>query len=239
MMSYDDESESTPISAQADLASDEMAIPKYGTVAELLNMTPKIPPAFNGQFSWFQYEERLDEWCDITTLTPRRRGPMLKSRLCGLAEKYKTFLDRTALCDPDTGVTYFKDQLRQHFIKGTDHTYLWRFLSFMQKSYRRPSTELIEWIVRFETALRKLIEAWMDVMPLKRPDDPAYLADVADLNQALIQMAAQAAQAAAQQPMQMAMAPPQPVLFDPNDPTVFEDWRQREIRAYNVVHGKR
>ena len=131
MMSYDDDDSIMPNSAHADLAADDMAIPKHGTVAELLNMTPKIPPAFNGQFSWFQYEERIDEWCDITTLTPRRRGPMLKSRLCGLAEKYKTFLDRTALCDPDTGVTYFKDEMRQHFIKGTEHTFLWRFLTFI------------------------------------------------------------------------------------------------------------
>jgi hypothetical protein len=138
---------------------------------------------------------------------------MLKSRLCGLAEKYKTFLDRTALCDPDTGVTYFKDEMRQHFIKGTEHTFLWRFLTFMQKGYRRGTTELIEWIVRFETTLRKLREAWMDLMPLKRPDDPYYLADVAAHNQtAGIQNQA-----------------------DPQDPAVFEAWRQRETRRHAML----
>ena len=39
---------------------------------DLLAMTVKVPPAFNGVISWFQYEERVDEWCDITNLTPRR-----------------------------------------------------------------------------------------------------------------------------------------------------------------------
>jgi hypothetical protein len=162
-MLFDEEEGFQTQSAHADLSQDNMSTNRNATQTELLNMTPKIPPAFNGTYSWFQFEERVDEWCDITTLTPRRRGPMLKSRLCGLAEKYKPFLDRELLTDPITGVSYFKNTMREFFIKGSEHTFLWRFLSFMQKTLRRPQTEFIEWIARFETNLKRLREAWMDL----------------------------------------------------------------------------
>ena len=91
---------------------------------ELLAMTVKNPPAYDGVISWFQYEERVDEWCDITTSTPDRRGPLLKSRLCGLAEPYKQLLDPISLKDENEGVNYFENTLRKHFLKGSDHTFL-------------------------------------------------------------------------------------------------------------------
>ena len=52
-------------------------------------MTNKIPPTFDGRSSWFAYEEKLDDWLDITTVDPEKQGPSLKNRLIGDAAHYK------------------------------------------------------------------------------------------------------------------------------------------------------
>ena len=41
-------------------------------------VTAEIPPTFDGRASWFQYEEAIDEWCDVTKLDDAKRGPALK-----------------------------------------------------------------------------------------------------------------------------------------------------------------
>ena len=71
-------------------------------------MTPKIPPGFDGIMSWFEYEQLVDDWVALTTIEPARQGPSLKTRLSGIAEKYKELLDNERLRDPDQGVEYFK-----------------------------------------------------------------------------------------------------------------------------------
>ncbi len=74
---------------------------------DLTQVTPKIPPAYTGKTSWFAYEEAVDDWIDITTLEPSRRGPSLKNRLFEEAAVYKPLLDRERLKDPEDGVQYF------------------------------------------------------------------------------------------------------------------------------------
>ena len=54
-----------------------------------IRMTPKVPPTFDGQSSWFEFEDLIDDWMGITTLTPERLGPSLKNALVGAAEFYK------------------------------------------------------------------------------------------------------------------------------------------------------
>ena len=51
--------------------------------------TVKIPPLCDGPTSWFKYEERTDDWQDLTVLETRKRGPALKNRLIGNAAIYK------------------------------------------------------------------------------------------------------------------------------------------------------
>ena len=65
--------------------SDEegMAFAAEDTAGPGLQSTPKIPPSFDGRSSWFSYEEAVDDWVDITTLTPEKLGPSLKNRLVG------------------------------------------------------------------------------------------------------------------------------------------------------------
>ena len=135
----------------------------------------------------------------------------MKSRLCGHAEIYKPYLDRDLLCDEFTGVTYFKDTLRPHFIKGAEHTFLWRYLTFMQKSHRRSGVELLEWIARYEISLKRLKEAWRDLLPPDTAADLRYRADVQDAN-----------------------AAPNPGIngfANPDDPLVFQQWYDRSQKA--------
>ena len=98
-------------------------------------MTPKIPPGFDGIMSWFEYEQLVDDWVALTTIEPARQGPSLKTRLSGIAEKYKELLDNERLRDPDQGVEYFKRFLRPYFVKGVQHVYLYRF-SQLQCSFK-------------------------------------------------------------------------------------------------------
>ena len=36
-----------------------------------IKMTPKVPPQFDGQSSWFEYEDLIDDWLGITALECR------------------------------------------------------------------------------------------------------------------------------------------------------------------------
>ena len=50
-----------------------------------VKMTPKIPPSFDGQSSWFEFEDLIDDWVNITTLSAEKLGPSLKNALTGNA----------------------------------------------------------------------------------------------------------------------------------------------------------
>ena len=45
-----------------------------------VTITPKVSPHYNGLTSWFNYEERIDDWIDITTLDEDKRGLALRNR---------------------------------------------------------------------------------------------------------------------------------------------------------------
>ena len=74
-------------------------------------VTTKIPPLFDVSTSWFKYEELIDH----TVLEAGKRGPALKNRLIGVAEKYKGLLNRESV-KADHGVKYFRDSVRPHFV---------------------------------------------------------------------------------------------------------------------------
>ena len=59
-----------------------------------LKFTSKLAPAFDGVSSWFQFEDLVEEWLDITTLDEEKRAPCLRSRLTGAALTWKPHLDR-------------------------------------------------------------------------------------------------------------------------------------------------
>ena len=51
-----------------------------------IRMTPKIPPTFDGESSWFEFEVLIDDWLGITTPRAEKLGPSLKNALVGPAE---------------------------------------------------------------------------------------------------------------------------------------------------------
>ena len=129
-----------------------------------IKMTPKVPLQFDGQSSWFEYEDLIDDWLGITTLDADKHGPSLKNALVGSASFYKSMLDNALLRDPDRGLAHFKDTLRPYFVKGVNHVFLWRFLQ-MFRTYRGPS-EFVHWIGRFEIEQKRLLASWSDLLDL-------------------------------------------------------------------------
>ena len=93
-----------------DLEHHAMANQTYLSDFELINqslgMTHKIPPMYDGKTSWFQYEELIDDWVDLTNLADDKLGPALKARLVGEAATCKPLLERDRLRQAD-GVEYF------------------------------------------------------------------------------------------------------------------------------------
>ena len=59
-----------------------------------LQFTPKVAPSFDGGNSWIAFDEAIDDWLNITTLTPEKWAPCFKARLVGDASIYKPLLDR-------------------------------------------------------------------------------------------------------------------------------------------------
>ena len=51
-----------------------------------IKMTPKVPPQFDGQSSWFEYEDLIDDWLGITTLASfyaDKHGPSVRDHIIG------------------------------------------------------------------------------------------------------------------------------------------------------------
>ena len=67
-------------------------------------MTPKIVPIFDGLTSYFEYEDGIDDWLNLTTLIPRKHGPSLKNSLVGATAHDKDMLKNRLLVDVETRV---------------------------------------------------------------------------------------------------------------------------------------
>ena len=95
-------------------------------------MSSKVPPAFDGRGSWFNFEELVYDWEDSCLLDRKLRGPVFKNRLFGEAAVYKPMLDRAMLKNEDSGVDYFLNTLRPHFVKGVQSVFLHRLFQLMK-----------------------------------------------------------------------------------------------------------
>ena len=110
-------------------------------------ITPKIVPSYDGTTSWFEYEQLVDDWCDITTLDEEKRGPSLKTRLSGIATVQKEALDRKRLASK-RGVEPFKKKMRPFLVKGEQYVFLWRFLGLFRAW--NGNQGFVTWIAKFE-----------------------------------------------------------------------------------------
>ena len=95
-------------------------------------VTTEVPPGYDGSTNWFKYADAVEEWCDLTKVEARRRGPAIAARLSGRAEIFKERLNRDRLRDPETGVDYFLTSLRPFFVKDLQSVFLYRFFQTLQ-----------------------------------------------------------------------------------------------------------
>ena len=52
-------------------------------------VTTEVPPGYDGTTSLLKYSDAVEEWCDLTKVEARRRGPATAARLSGRAEIFK------------------------------------------------------------------------------------------------------------------------------------------------------
>ena len=81
-------------------------------------------------------------------LEAEKRGPALRA-----AEIYKRLLNRESL-RADNGVKFFRDTSRQHFIKGAQSVFLWRFYLVIRA--KGGNIEMVNWIGKFSLLLNHL-----------------------------------------------------------------------------------
>ena len=53
------------------------------TLPHGLQCAPKVAPSVDKHTSRFAFDEAIDEWLDITTVSAEKRAPSLKARLTG------------------------------------------------------------------------------------------------------------------------------------------------------------
>ena len=77
-------------------------------------VTTEIPPGYDVTPSWLKYSNAVEEWCDLTKVEARRRGPAIAARLSGRAELFKVRLDRDRLRDLETSSSHRRDDTGRH-----------------------------------------------------------------------------------------------------------------------------
>ena len=123
-------------------------------------VTTEGPPGYDGTTSRFKYSDAVEEWCDLTQVEARRRGPAIAACLSGRAELFKERLDRTRLQDPGSGVEYLLSTLGPFFVKDLQSVFLYWFFQMLRCN--RGQTDYQRWMVRYEIARQKAVDAWLD-----------------------------------------------------------------------------
>ena len=123
-------------------------------------VTTEVPPGYDGSTNWFKFADAVEEWCDLTKVEARRRGPAIAARLSGRAAIFKEKLNRDRLRDPETGVECFLTTLRPFFVKDLQSVFLYRFFQMLRCN--RGQMDHQRWMVRYEIARQKAVDAWLD-----------------------------------------------------------------------------
>jgi len=69
--------------------------PQQSSIHMTQQMTTKVAPAYDGRTNFLDFEDAIDDWCDITELEPEKRGPALRNKLEGEAQQYKRLYIRS------------------------------------------------------------------------------------------------------------------------------------------------
>ena len=146
-------------------------------------VTTEVPPKYDGTTSWFKYSDAAEEWRGLTKVEAKRRGPAIAARSSGRAELFIERLDRERLKDPVTGVEYLLSTLRPYFVKDGQSVFHYKFFQMLRCN--RGQTDFQRWMVRYEIARQKAVDAWLDITtPRLASDNHALQAEVERLREA-------------------------------------------------------
>ena len=73
--------------------------------------------------------------------------------------------------DPETGVEYYLATLRLFFVKDLQSVFLYRFFQMLRCN--RGQTDHQRWMVKYEIARQKAVDAWLDAITPRPPPDHA------------------------------------------------------------------
>ena len=49
----------------------------HPVTTEVPPVTTEVPPGYDGTTNWFKYSDAIEEWCDLTKVEAKRRGPAI------------------------------------------------------------------------------------------------------------------------------------------------------------------
>ena len=78
-------------------------------------VTTEVPPGYDGSTNWFKYADAVEEWCALTKVEARRRGPKIAARLSARGEQRSSRKDST---------DYFLATLRAFLVKDLQSVFL-------------------------------------------------------------------------------------------------------------------
>ena len=117
-------------------------------------VTTEIRLGYDGSMNWFKYADAVEEWCDLTKVEAKRRGPTIATRLSGGTDIFKERLDT------ETGVDYFLATLRPFFVKDLQSVFLYCFFQMLQ--WNRGQTDHQRCMVKYDIACQKAVDSWFD-----------------------------------------------------------------------------
>ena len=94
-------------------------------------------------------------------LEAKRHGPAITARLSGRAELFKERLARERLKNLETGVEYLLSTLRPYFVKEGQSVFLYNLFQVLRCN--RGQSDFQRWMVRYEVAGHKAVDAWLDI----------------------------------------------------------------------------
>lgn len=144
------------------------------TIAPLSIMPPTTtirPPSYDGIRLWFTYEEDIDEWCEVTELSPRHKGRAIRHRLKGDAAVYKSLLEREPL-QQAYGAQFCKTHSRHHLARGVTSVLIWRCLQ--QYRFHRGRNDMMRWLGRTHDLMHRAFDDWVALRESVRAYDPQF-----------------------------------------------------------------
>ena len=132
-------------------------------------VTTEVPAGHDGTTSWLKYSDAVEEWCGLSEVEGKRRGPAIAANLSGRAELLKERLDRERLKDAETGVECLLSTLRPYFDKDGDGRSVFLYRFFQMLRCNRGQTDFQRWMVKYEIVRQKAVDAWLD-LTTPRPD---------------------------------------------------------------------